>query len=242
MSNLQGKVIVITGASSGIGQATAQALIQAGANVMLAARRVDRLDAIVKALGDKAASLVTDVTDRKQVLALADETLKQFGRIDGWVNNAGLMPLSFLAEGKVEEWDQMVDVNIKGVLNGIHAALPSMLEQGFGDVVNIASVAGHVVFPSGGVYCATKFAVRAISEGLRHELAGKIRVTIISPGAVATELTNTITSDTVIEHMKPVFDIAIDPKAIADAIVYALSQPRDVSVNEMVIRPTVQEL
>lgn len=242
MNALQNKVIVITGASSGIGQATAEALVREGARVMLAARRVDRLESLVKKLGDQATFHKTDVTDRQQVLDLAKAALDKFGQIDGWVNNAGLMPLSPIADGLVDQWDQMVDVNIKGVLYGIHAAIPSMLTQGFGDIVNIASVAGHVVFPTAAVYCGTKFAVRAISEGLRHELAGKVRVTIISPGAVETELPNSITSDAVKESLKPIFDIAIKPEAIANAIVYALSQPRDVSVNEMVIRPTVQEL
>lgn len=242
MSQLQKKVIVITGASSGIGEATARALVNAGASVMLAARRVDRLESLVKELGDQAAAHTTDVTDKQQVLDLAQATLKRFGKIDGWVNNAGLMPLSMMIEGKVDEWDQMVDVNIKGVLYGIHAALPSMLKQGFGDIVNIASVAGHTVFPAGAVYCGTKYAVRAISEGLRHELAGKVRVTIISPGAVATELADHISSKDVKGFMQPVLDIAISPTAIADAIVYALSQPRDVSVNEILIRPTAQEL
>ena len=242
MPDLSNKIVAVTGASSGIGQATALALVNAGASVMLAARRVDRLETIVKELGDKASFHATDVIDRNQVLALADATLQKFGRIDGWVNNAGLMPLSMLEEGKVEEWDRMVDVNIKGVLYGIHAALPSMLKQGFGDIVNISSVAGHIVFPSAAVYCGTKFAVRAISEGLRREMAGKIRVTIISPGAVATELADHITSQGVKEHLQPVLNQAISPKAIADAIVYALSQPSDVSVNEMLIRPSIQEL
>lgn len=242
MSSLQDRVVVVTGASSGIGEAIARELVQAGASVMLAARRVDRLDALVAELGGKAVAQATDVTDRHQVLDLAQATVEQFGRIDGWVNNAGLMPLSMLAEGKVDEWDRMVDVNIKGVLYGIHAALPAMLKQGFGDMVNVASVAGHVVFPAAAVYCGTKFAVRAISEGLRREQVGKIRVTIISPGAVDTELTDHITSKDVKESMAPVLSVAIPPKAIADAVVYALSQPRDVSINEMIIRPTAQEL
>ncbi len=242
MIALEGKVVVITGASSGIGAATAKALVEAGASVMLAARRADRLDALVAELGEKAAAHVTNVVDKQQVLDLAQAAIKRFGRIDAWVNNAGLMPLSMLEEGKVDEWDRMVDVNIKGVLYGIHAAIGAMLEQGFGDVVNVASIAGHLVFPSGAVYCGTKFAVRAISEGMRHELAGRIRVTIISPGAVATELADHITSSQVKEGLQPVLDVAIPSKAIADAVVYALSQPRDVSINEMIIRPSAQEL
>ncbi len=242
MASLENKIIVITGASSGIGQATARALHTAGASVMLAARRGDRLTELATELGEKAASHVTDVSNRQQVQDLAQATIAKFGRIDGWVNNAGYMPLSMIEEGKVDEWDKMVDVNIKGVLYGINAAVPAMLKQGFGDVVNISSVAGHLVFPSGAVYCGTKFAVRAISEGLRNEFAGRIRVTTISPGAVATELANHITSDQVLENLKPLLDLAINPNAIADAIVYALSQPRDVSINEMIIRPTAQEL
>ena len=242
MSPLEGKVVVITGASSGIGEAVARAVVKAGASVVLAARRADRLKALAAELGGKAAAKTTDVTDRQEVLDLADFAVEQFGRLDAWVNNAGLMPLSMLEEGKVDEWDRMVDVNIKGVLYGIHAALPPMLGQGFGDIVNVASVAGHVLFPGAAVYCGTKFAVRAISEGLRREQAGKIRVTIISPGAVATELTDHIPSEDIKASFKPAFAIAIPPNAIADAVVYAISQPKDISINEMVIRPTAQEL
>ncbi|MDF0556757.1 SDR family oxidoreductase [Kamptonema sp. UHCC 0994] len=245
MSEIQNKVVIITGASSGLGEATAQRLAANGAKLMLAARREDRLKELVDAIaqsGGTATYRVTDVTDRAQVEALAKETLSTYGRIDVLINNAGLMPLSPLDQVKVEEWDRTIDVNIKGVLYGIAAVLPIMRQQKSGHVINLSSVAGHKVFPGSAVYCATKYAVRAISEGLRLESNGEIRSTNISPGAVATELTTTISDLDTAARMKALYAIAIDADAIARAIAYAIEQPGDVDVNEIIIRPTRQEL
>ena len=245
MSEIQNKVVIITGASSGLGEATAQRLGANGAKLMLAARREDRLKELVDAIaqsGGTATYLVTDVTDSAQVEALAKETLSKYGRIDVLINNAGLMPLSPLDQVKVEEWDRTIDVNIKGVLYGIAAVLPIMRQQKSGHIINVSSVAGHKVFSGSAVYCATKYAVRAISEGLRLESNGEIRSTNISPGAVATELTTTITDLDTAAKMKALYAIAIDADAIARAIAYAIEQPGDVDVNEIIIRPTRQEL
>ncbi|MCP2731449.1 SDR family oxidoreductase [Limnofasciculus baicalensis] len=245
MSEIQNKVVIITGASSGLGEATAKRLAASGAKLMLAARREDRLKELVAAIaksGGTANYRVTDVTDRAQVEALAKETLSTYSRIDVLINNAGLMPLSPLDEVKVEEWDRMIDVNIKGVLYGIAAVLPTMRQQKLGHIINLSSVAGHHVFPAGAVYCATKYAVRAISEGLRLESNGEIRSTNISPGAVATELTATITDKDTAAGINQFYAIAIDADAIARAIAYAIEQPGDVDVNEIIIRPTRQEL
>ncbi len=245
MSEIQNKVVIITGASSGLGEATAKRLAANGAKLMLAARREDRLKELVAAIaksGGTATYRVTDVVDRAQVETLAKETLSTYGRIDVLINNAGLMPLSPLDQVKVEEWDQMIDVNIKGVLYGIAAVLPIMRQQNSGHVINLSSVAGHKVFAGSAVYCATKYAVRAISEGLRLESNGEIRSTNISPGAVATELTTTISDEDTAAAMNEVYAIAIDADAIARAIVYAIEQPSDVDVNEIIIRPTRQEL
>ena len=243
---IRDKVIVITGASSGIGEAAARALAREGARLMLGARREDRLRELVTALENEheaaaAAYEVTDVSDSGQVNALIEAAISKYGRIDVLINNAGLMPLSFLDELKVDEWDRMIDVNIKGVLYGIAAALPHMREQHSGHIINVASVAGHRVLPSFSVYSATKFAVRAISEGLRQESRGEIRSTIISPGLTATELPRHITDTNVSQSMKELYDIAISADAIADSIVYAIEQPDDVDVNEIVVRPTKQE-
>ena len=245
MSEIQNKVIIITGASSGLGEATARRLAKNGAKLMLAARREDRLQELVANIekeGGIAQYQLTDVTDRSAVEALAQATKEAYGRIDVLVNNAGLMPLSPLATTKVDEWEKMVDVNIKGVLYGIAAVMPLMLEQESGHIINISSVAGHKVFPGGTVYCATKFAVKAISEGIRLESDGKIRSTNISPGAVNTELANTISHDETAKIVDQLYDIAINADAIARAITYAIEQPGDVDVNEMIIRPTKQEL
>lgn len=245
MSLIQNKVVIITGASSGLGEATAKRLAASGAKLMLAARREDRLKELVAAIaqsGGTATYRVTDVADRVQVETLAKETLNTYGRIDVLINNAGLMPLSPLDQVKVEEWDQMIDVNIKGVLYGIAAVLPIMRQQKSGHVINLSSVAGHKVFPGSAVYCATKYAVRAISEGLRLESNGEIRSTNISPGAVATELTSTITDKDTAAGMTQLYAIAIDADAIARAIAYTIEQPSDVDVNEIIIRPTRQEL
>lgn len=245
MSEITEKVVIITGASSGLGEATARRLAKNGAKLMLAARREDRLKDLVTDLqkdGGVAKYQVTDISDRSEVEQLVQATKEAYGKIDVLVNNAGLMPLSPLAATKVDEWEKMIDVNIKGVLYGVAAVMPIMLQQGSGHIINLSSVAGHKVFPGGAVYCATKFAVKAISEGIRLESDGKIRSTNISPGAVATELTSTITHEESVEMVKQLTNVAIDPDAIARAITFAIEQPADVDVNEMIIRPTKQEL
>ncbi|TVP55811.1 MAG: SDR family oxidoreductase [Halomonadaceae bacterium] len=245
MSEIANKVVIITGASSGLGEATARLLAAKGAKVMLAARREDRLKALVdsiKSAGGEAAYQVVDVTDHAAVQALADHTNATFGRIDVLVNNAGLMQLAPVDAGKVNEWDTMIDVNIKGVMYGINAVLPTMRKQHSGHVINLSSVAGHVVFPGAAVYCATKFAVKAISEGLRQEAGGEIRSTNISPGAVATELTDHISHPDAQKAAQDLYTVAIDADAIARAVAYAIEQPADVDVNELIIRPTKQEL
>ena len=245
MSEIKDKVVIITGASSGLGEATARRLAKNGAKLMLAARREERLKELVaeiKKEGGTAKYQVTDVTDKSQVEALAKATHQAYERIDVLVNNAGLMPLSPLDEVKVDEWDKMVDVNIKGVLYAIAAVLPIMRQQKSGHIINLSSVAGHKVFPGGTVYCATKFAVKAISEGIRLESNGEIRSTNISPGAVDTELTNTISHEETAKNVDKMYSVAIDADAIARAITYAIEQPGDVDVNEMIIRPTKQEL
>lgn len=245
MSEITGKVVIITGASSGLGEATARRLASSGAKLVLAARREDRLvalrDAIVEQ-GGEAIYQVTDVTDRAQVEALAQAAKQAYGRIDVLVNNAGLMPLSPLDQLKVDEWDQMIDVNIKGVLYGIAAVLPTMREQHVGHIINLSSVAGHKVFPSSAVYSATKFAVKAISEGLRQEGDGEIRSTNLSPGAVATELTTTISDPETAKNVNQLYEMAIDADAVARAIAFAIEQPADVDINELIIRPAKQPL
>ena len=245
MSQISGKSIIITGASSGIGEATAKMLAERGAKLMLAARRADKLDKLVaeiEAAGGTAAYQVVDVTKQSQVQALADETLKQYGKIDVMVNNAGIMPLSRLDQLLVEEWDRTIDINIKGVLYGIAAVLPAMQKAQSGHIINISSVAGHLVFPNAAVYCGTKYAVRAITEGLRQEIGKDIRCTIISPGAVATELTDHITDETAAKGANQLYEIAIGAEAVASAIAYAIEQPKEVDINEILLRPTAQQL
>lgn len=246
MTDNKEKVVVITGASSGIGQATARLLAEKGMRLVLAARREDRLQELqqqIEKAGGTASYKVTDVTSREQMKELATFTLSTYGQIDALVNNAGLMPLSLLNKLKIDEWDQMVDVNIKGVLYGIAAVLPHMEERQQGHIINVASVAGHEVSQGSAVYSGTKFAVRAISEGLRKETSDKnIRTTIISPGAVATELTNTITDKDIIERFSNRKE-SFSPLAsidIANAIAYALEQPDHVAVNEILVRPALQ--
>jgi NADP-dependent 3-hydroxy acid dehydrogenase YdfG len=247
MSNgIEGKVVVITGASSGLGEATARYLSVRGATVVLGARRADRIQTLADELkknGKKALALTTDVTKIDQVRRLVDEAVKAFGRIDVIINNAGLMPQSRLELLKVDEWDQMIDVNIKGVLYGIAAALPYMQKQKSGHIINVSSVAGHKVRPGGAVYSATKTAVRVLSEGLRQEVKPyNIRTTVISPGAVATELPNTISDPALAKGMKEFYaSTAIPPDSFARAVEFAMSQPEDVDVNEILFRPTRQE-
>lgn len=240
MKNLLDKVILITGASSGIGEATAKLLAAHGATVVLGARRVDKLGQIVADIqnaGGVAEALALDVTQRAQLQAFADHALNRYGRIDAIINNAGVMPLSPLAALRVEEWDWMIDVNIRGVLHGIAAVLPTMRQQGFGHVVNIASIGAHAVSPTAAVYCATKYAVWAISEGLRQE-SSDIRVTTISPGVTESELAETITDAAGREEMKEFRKVAISASAIARAIHFAISQPADVDTSEIIMRPT----
>ncbi|WP_375448975.1 SDR family oxidoreductase [uncultured Nostoc sp.] len=240
MLNVENKVIVITGASSGIGEATAKLLAQNGANVVLGARRTEKLEAIVKEIrdqGNTAEFKAVDVTDREDVKAFIHFALDKFGRVDVIYNNAGVMPLSPMNALKVEEWDTMIDVNIRGVLNGIAAGLPIMEAQGGGQFINTASIGAHMVAPTGVVYCATKYAVWAISEGLRQE-SKNIRVTIISPGVVETELGSDITDDAAKGFLKELRKTALTPQAIARSVLFAVSQPDDVDVNEVIVRPT----
>jgi NADP-dependent 3-hydroxy acid dehydrogenase YdfG len=243
--NVSGKVVVITGASSGIGEATARHLAGRGAAVALGARRRDRLEALtreIRGAGGRAEPFVTDVTRREDVEALVQGALRAFGRIDVIVNNAGLMPLSPFERLKVEDWDRMIDVNVKGVLYGIAAVLPIMKQQRSGHVINVSSVAGHKIRPGNAVYAATKHAVRAISEGLRQEVKPhNIRTTIISPGAVASELAESVTEADLRERTRAFYAIAIPSEAVARAIAYAIEEPSEVDVNEILLRPTVQE-
>lgn len=243
--NITGKVIVITGASSGMGEATARDLAAKGAKIVLGARRKDRLDAIVKDIeadGGEAIAVETDVTSRDEVKALIDAGRKAFGRIDVLFNNAGLMPLSRLDSLKIDEWDQMVDVNLKGTLYGIAAVLPVFREQKSGHVINVSSVYGHKTVATGAVYCATKHAVRSLSEGLRQEVKDyNVRVTVISPGAVDTELTSHITEEGTKDEVQGfVKQIAVPARTMADMVAFAVSQPANVDVNEILFRPTVQ--
>jgi NADP-dependent 3-hydroxy acid dehydrogenase YdfG len=244
---IKGKIVVVTGASSGLGEATARLLSAQGATVILGARRADRLEALAKdinAQGGKALALETDVTRRVHVTALVGDAVQAFGRIDVMVNNAGLMPQAPLEQLKIDEWDRMIDVNIKGVLYGIAAALPHMTRQKAGHFINVSSVAGHRVGPGFAVYAATKYAVLALSEGLRQEVKPyNIRTTVISPGAVATELTNTITDPAAAERVRAFYaQVAVPAESFARAVAFAISQPEDVDINEILFRPTKQEL
>lgn len=236
------KVVAITGASSGIGEAIARRLSQEGASLILGARRTERLEKLAQELPGKAVVFSLDVTKREQFQQFVNKAISEYGRLDVLVNNAGVMPLAPLAANRVEEWEQMVDVNIKGVLYGISAALPQFLKQDSGHLINVSSVAGHTVFANATVYCATKHAVRALSEGFRQEAGPKIRSTILSPGAVRTELATTIKHEETAKALEPLVDLGIDPDAMARAVSFAISQPEDVDVNEMLIRPTAQTL
>jgi NADP-dependent 3-hydroxy acid dehydrogenase YdfG len=243
---IKDKVVVITGASSGLGEATARLLSAQGAIVVLGARRVDRLQALADELigsGGKALAITTDVSHYDQVKRLVDAAVETYGRIDVIINNAGLMPQSPLERLKVDEWDQMIDVNIKGVLYGIAAALPYMQQQKAGQIINVSSVAGHKVGPGFAVYAATKHAVLALSEGLRQEVKPyNIRTTVISPGAVATELPNSVTEPDIAEKVRNFYEIAIPADSFARAVVFSMSQPEEVDVNEILFRPTRQVL
>jgi len=245
--SIAGKVVVITGASSGLGEATARHLHERGAIVVLGARRDERIRALAGELtgrGGQAIAVKTDVTHRDQVSGLVDAAVQAFGRVDVMLNNAGLMPQSLLERLRTDEWDRMVDVNIKGVLYGIAAALPPMQRQKSGHIINVSSVAGHKVGPGFAVYAATKHAVRALSEGLRQEVKPyNIRTTVISPGAVATELPDSVTDPDAAARIRQFYaDIAIPADSFARAVAFAISQPEDVDINEIVFRPTRQDL
>lgn len=238
--NRQSKVVLITGASSGIGEATARLLAAQGHRVYAGARRTDRLETLVqeiRANGGTAAFRALDVTSAEDMRDFVRGAEAAYGQVDVIVNNAGVMPLSPLNSLKVDEWDRMIDVNIRGVLHGIAAVLPGMERQGHGQVINVSSIGGLAVSPTAAVYCATKFAVRAISDGLRQE-TNKIRVTVVCPGVVESELADTITDDTARVAMQSFRRVALHPDAIARAIAYAIEQPDDVDVSEVVVRPT----
>jgi NADP-dependent 3-hydroxy acid dehydrogenase YdfG len=233
------KIVLITGASSGIGEATARILAEAGMTVVLGARRTDRLDRLaaeITAGGGTARVSKLDVTNRADVAAFAQDAIETFGRIDVLINNAGVMPLSPMASLKVDEWERMVDVNIKGVLWGIAAVLPTMNDQGSGHIINIASIGGLQVSPTAAVYCATKFAVRAISDGLRQE-NDRIRVTSVCPGVVESELADSISDEAARREMASFRAVALQPEAIGRAILHAITQPADVDTTEIVVRP-----
>jgi len=237
------KVILITGASSGIGAGIARELGAAGAKLVLGARRTDRLDAIaaeIRAAGGEVLTRRLDVTDRADMEGFAQAARRAYGHVDVIVNNAGIMPLSLMASMKVDEWDRMIDVNIKGVLHGIAAVLPEMTTRRSGHIINIASVGALSVVPTAAVYCATKYAVRAISDGLRQECR-EIRVTCVHPGVVESELASTITDPVAAEAMVSYRAIALKPDAIARAVRFAIEQPEDVDINEIIVRPTATQ-
>ncbi|WP_159726866.1 SDR family oxidoreductase [Methylosinus sp. Ce-a6] len=241
---IEGKIVLITGGGVGLGAETARHLAARGARIAVAARRKDKLDEVVAEVtkaGGEARAYPLDVTDKHQVKAVVDAAVADFGRLDVIVNNAGLMPIRPMIEANTDEWDAMIDVNLKGVLYGIAAALPIFVAQDSGHIINISSVAGTKVFaPGGTVYSGTKFAVRAISEGLRQEIGGKIRVTSIEPGAVDSDLKYSTTS-AAREKVIDFYKIAIPAASVARAIAFAIEQPADVDINEIVLRPTAQE-
>ena len=242
LAGIEGKVIVITGASSGIGEVTALLLAERGAKVVLGARRSDRLEALaarIAKMGCEVSYAQTDVRRRSDLSDLVKLACERYGKLDVLVNNAGVMPISPLDDLHVEEWEEMIDVNLKGVLYGIAAALPVFRKQDFGHFVNIASTAAYLILPSMSVYAGTKVAVRAISEGLRQEACDKLRVTIISPGITRTNFAETMTNPVVKAQLEEIRDkTAMQPEAIARAIAFAIEQPADVDVSEIVVRPT----
>ena len=247
MSDLKGKTAIVTGASSGIGEATAKLLAKTGVNVVITARRENRLKELklsIESNGGEALSIPCDVTNKEEVYAVAEKTKANYGSIDILINNAGVMPLSYMKNLHVEEWEQMIDVNLKGVLYNIAAVLPVMREQKAGHIINVSSVAGRKLFPGAAVYCATKFGVTALSEGLRMELSpsDNIKVTAIEPGAVATELTHTITDEEITDgFLKQLSDLEmLESEDIADSIMYALTQPGRTNVSEILVMPTDQ--
>lgn len=236
------KVALITGASSGIGEATARLLAHKGLRVVLGARRTDRLEAIASEIREKggvAEYRALDVTSLEDMQAIVEFAKNKFGHLDVVVNNAGIMPLAKVEALKIDEWNRMIDVNIRGVLHGIAAALPVFKQQQSGQFVNISSIGGHIVYPTAAIYCATKFAVWAISEGLRQE-STDIRVTIISPGVTQSELPSTTTDAEAVQWLEEFRGAVIPPDAIARAIAFAIEQPADVDVNEIIVRPLGQ--
>ncbi|QOL14850.1 SDR family oxidoreductase [Dickeya dianthicola] len=245
IKNISGKVIVITGASSGIGEAAARLLSSEGAWLVLGARRLDKLEEISQDLinsGGKVEVFKTDVSQRQDVDALVNKAMTIFGRVDVLINNAGVMPNSRLDQLRVEDWEYAIDINLKGTLYGIAAVLPIMKKQNSGHIINISSLSGHRVRPSSAVYSATKFAVRAISEGVRMEMTPwNIRCTVISPGPVDTELPASVTDEATAGQVRKAHEIAISPVALAETIMFAISQPDSVDINEILLRPTAME-
>jgi len=245
MSCIKGKVILITGASSGFGMVTAKKCVEHGAKVVLAARREDRLKDLCESLGsDNAIFMATDVTKKEDLNNIVKYGIDTFNQIDSLVNNAGIMPLSFIEQGRTDEWDQMIDVNIKGVLYAIDAVYSHMMERGSGQIINISSVAGKRLIPGSAVYSGTKFAVAAISEGLRIESEGKLQVTCIFPGAFETELGASIKDEKMLEYLTSeakYANLAQPAEIVADAIIYSLEQKPGVAANEIVLRPTAQD-
>jgi NADP-dependent 3-hydroxy acid dehydrogenase YdfG len=245
-TNINGKIVIITGASSGLGEAAARHLSSHGATVVLGARRIDRLEELAKELiaaGGRAIAVATDVTHFDQVQRLVDTAVQTYARVDVLINNAGLMPQSPLDRRKIEDWNRTIDVNIKGVLYGIGAVLPTMQAQKSGHIINVSSVAGHKVRAGGAVYAATKHAVRVISEGLRQEVKPfNIRSTVISPGAVDSELTDSITEADFADATKKFYaEVAVPADSFARAVAFAIEQPADIDINEILYRPTRQE-
>ena len=243
LSGIEGKVVVITGASSGIGEATALLLAERGAKVVLGARRSERLEALaarIANVGGEVAYAYTDVRRRADLSNLVRLACERYGKLDVLINNAGVGPISPLDDLRVDDWDEMIDVNLKGVLYGIAAALPVFRQQGFGHFVNIASTAGYRIVPNQSVYAGTKVAVRVISEGLRQEAGAKLRVTIVSPGATESNFTDSVHNAEVRAQLAASSALAMPPEAIARAIAFAIKQPAEIDVNEMVIRPTAQ--
>lgn len=243
--NIENKVVVITGASSGLGEATARHLAALGAKVVLGARRTDKLKSITAEItkaGGKAVFTTADVTSKADVENLINAAIIAYGRVDVVVNNAGYMAIAPMEQARTDEWDRMIDINIKGLLYGVAAALPTFEKQKSGHIINISSVAGTKVFsPGGTVYSGTKFAVRAISEGLRHELAGKVRITSINPGAVDSELKLGSNDEASSKAVNQFYEQAIPADSVARAIAFAIEQPADVGINEIVLRPLTQE-
>ncbi|GAK97954.1 short-chain dehydrogenase/reductase family oxidoreductase [Nonlabens tegetincola] len=245
--DLQGKTAIITGASSGIGEATAKKLAEQGVNVVLCARRTEKLEELkdeITQSGGNALVVTADVTNKEDWNTVIENTQEHFNSIDILFNNAGLMPLSYVEKLKTDEWEKMVDVNLKGVLNGVAATLPIMQEQKSGHIINVSSSAGRKYFPGGAVYCATKAAVTMFSEGLRQEIAPEygINVTLIEPGFVSTELQDTITDEDIKEQLGNMSDMTpLQANDIAQAVAYAAATPDHVNVNDVYIYPTQQK-